>query len=123
MQLSQLFRRGIVVPLTDRTEEQFSRWFVDDFATVAFLPIADESLFEDIFKAGVFHLLNEVCSTTIDDYEEEALPATTLERGITALAARQKELTEQRNVGLFVESLIMILRLALENHRPVYFVF
>jgi hypothetical protein len=63
MQLSKFFRRGIVVPLTDRSAEQLSRRSVDDFATVEFLPIVDQSLFEEIWQAGVFQAINGACST------------------------------------------------------------
>src|SRR5574340_60352 len=121
MQVSELFRRGIFVPLTDRSAEQLSRWSVDDFVTVEFLPIVDQSLFEEIWKAGVFQALNNACSTVIDDYEEEELHPNLLERAITTLTARQYEVKEPA-VELFVESLITICRSALEKHRPVYFV-
>jgi hypothetical protein len=121
MQLTQLFRRGILVPLTDRSAEQLSRWSVDDFVTVEFLPIGDQSLFDEIWQASIFQSLNSACSTLIDDYEEEVLRPDDLERAIATLSASQRTVKEPA-VELFVESLIAICRSALEKHRPVYFV-
>ena len=121
MQLAQLFRRGILVPLTDRSAEQFSRWSVDDFVTVEFLPISDQSLFDEIWEAGVFQSLNSACSTLIDDCEEEVLQPDLLEQAIATLIASQRKVTKPA-VKLFVESLVAIFRSAQDKHRPVYFV-
>ena len=121
MQVTELFRRGIVVPLTDRSAEQLSRMWVDDFATVEFLPIVDQSLFDEIWQANVFQSLNSACSTLIDDYEEAVLQPDVLERAISTLSASQRSVKEPA-VELFVESLIAICRSAQEKHRPVYFV-
>jgi hypothetical protein len=119
MQLSQLFRRGIVVPMTDHSAEQLSRWTVDDFVSVEFLSIANESLFAEIWKAGVFQSINATCSTVIADYEEEDLQPAVLERVIATLTAQQDKIKET-TVRLFIESFIGLCRLALEKNRPVY---
>lgn len=121
MQLSEKFRRGIVVPLSDHSAEQLSRWAVDKFVMVEFLSIVDQSLFDQIWEAGIFQAINSACSTLIDDYEEEDLQPDLLERAIAALSATQRKVKEPA-VKLFVDGLIAICRSAQEKHRPVYFI-
>jgi hypothetical protein len=121
MQLPQLFRRGIVVPLTDHSAEQLSRGSVDDFVAVGFVPIVSQSLFDEIWEAGLFQSLNSVCSTLIDDYEEEELQPEQLERAIASLAASRHRVMKP-GVELFLENLIMLCRSAREKHRSVHFV-
>jgi hypothetical protein len=121
MQLPQLFRRGVVVPLSDWSADQLSQWTVDDFVAVGFVPIGDQVLFDLIWDAGVFHAINAACATRIDDYEEEVLPCERLPSAITTLTSLIASTTDRR-VHSFVSSLITICRLAKETERSVYFV-
>jgi hypothetical protein len=121
MQLSQLFRRGVIVPLTESTAEQLTRWSVDDFARVEYIPIVSQALFEDICEAGVFRVLNRACSANIGDYEEEELKQGLLAHGITALVACRDGITVPA-VASFVDCLIGALKTARQQQRSVYFI-
>lgn len=121
MQLSELFRRGIVVPLTDRSAEQLARWSVDGFVSVEYLPIVGESLFEEVWNAGIFQSVNTTCSTLIGDYEEEDLQPEVLNTAIAALTAKMGEI-KGSTVRSFVEDLIALCKSAMAKNRTVYFV-
>lgn len=121
MQLSQLFRRGIVVPLTDATVQQLASWSVTGTVRVEYLPIPDESLFEQIWNAGVLQAVNERCSTAIDDYEEERVGPEVLELVIASLVAKQQDILAP-DVSNFVDNLIDMCKSAIEKQRPLYFV-
>lgn len=121
MQLSQLFRRGIVVPLTDTTAQQLAQWSVEGIVQVEYLPIPDQSLFEEIWRAGVFQAINDTCSTLISDYEEEDVRPEALGRAIAALAAKQQHIQDPDLRG-FVDNLIALCQSGAEKNRPVYFV-
>jgi hypothetical protein len=121
MQLSELFRRGVIVPLTDRSAEHLARWSVDDFVSVEFLPIGNESLFEEIWKAGVLQALNAACSIAISDYEEECLQPDTLKTAIAVLTAEMGKI-EEPLVRSFVDDLLGLCKSALAKNRRVYFI-
>jgi hypothetical protein len=63
MQNSELFRRGVVVPLDDRAEESLRCNNVNTTTQVQYLPITNDSLFEGLWKSGLFHEIYKRCGT------------------------------------------------------------
>jgi hypothetical protein len=122
MQITQLFRRGIVAPLTDQTADQLATWFVDGLVSIDFLPISNDAMFYKLWDTGIFQSLNQKCGTIIDDYEEEALKPDNMEIAMSVLI-EFKQTIKDPDVNLFVENLITLCRSAQKNNHPVYFVF
>lgn len=73
MQNSELFRRGFVVPLNWRAEKALSNSNVDENTEVHFYELSNEEVFEELWEAGLFILINEQLGVMIDDYEEEKI--------------------------------------------------
>jgi hypothetical protein len=71
MQNSELFRRGVVLPLDDHAEwclranKSYQDMHVD------YLPIIDDPMFECLWSCGILQEINRLCGTLIDEYEEE----------------------------------------------------
>lgn len=73
MQLTELFRRGIVMPLNELSKVQLSSWNFGSICRVQFIPLNDDMNYLPIWDSQLFQKINEVCGTNIDDYEEECL--------------------------------------------------
>lgn len=121
MQLTEIFRRGIVLPRNQCSFQQFQRWDISGSVLVNFIPILQEQDFEIIWQSGVFQSLNSVCSLNIDDYEEEVLPVDKLSAAIAHLRIISNTLSEGYVID-FVENLI---DLSAEGDRikmPIFFI-
>jgi hypothetical protein len=123
MQNSELFRRGVVVPLDDRAEESLRCNNVNTTTQVQYLPITNDSLFEGLWKSGLFHEIYKRCGTLIDDYEE-AFVETSGMPGLTAAveAVAEKEYGTQPDVYSFLVALHKLTTHASGIERPVLFV-
>jgi hypothetical protein len=121
MQVPEMFRRGVVVPMDEDAEHEMRSWNVSAAVHVRFLPIENEASFNSIWEAGVFAELNHACGTNMDDYEEEVMEPKALDRAIAVIARRSKESCP---LGLqeFMTRLLGLLREAKEMNRPVFFV-
>src|SRR5438046_2876188 len=80
MQNSELFRRGIVLPLTAAALADLQENTVAEDSPVECIridegaPQSDEEFYH-LCEAGVFRTINTACSGLIDDYEEYQLEA------------------------------------------------
>ncbi|WP_417735256.1 hypothetical protein [Rosistilla oblonga] len=120
MQPSELWRRGVVMPLSTGVIERIAAWDVDDSVEVDFLPIDDESLFHQLWDIGLFSEINDACSTLIDDYESEWLP----QEQFPAAAEVVKRLQHQNSngrVGQFLNHLSDMIDRATVRQMPLYF--
>lgn len=70
MQNTELFRRGVVLPLNDAAEELLRVNDVSEDTPVLYIEIAEESFFEELWSIGIFRRINEKTNGLIDDYEE-----------------------------------------------------
>ncbi len=120
-QLSRVFRRGIVSPLTEDSAFQLERWFIDSSVWVDFLLLEDDSLFYSIFEHGIFDSINRRCKVIIDDYEEECLETEMLAEAIAALQETRPNIKYDM-VNAFVGDLIDLLQSAKNRNQPVYFI-
>lgn len=121
MQLSELFRRGVVTPLSDGLEVDFAEGYCTRLGRVEFLPIASQALFEEIWESDLIGTLNSACSVAINDYEEESIPYSRLEDAIKSLSLINLA-SRSDNVRQFRSLLIELMSQAKTNGRPVYFI-
>ena len=121
MQLPELFRRGVVAALDEGADAQLATWDVEDGPYVAWIPLASDSLFNEVWDAGVFKVINAECGTLIDDYEEEDLSPESLPKAIAALT-RLRYSCDSHSVRPFLEKLIRLCELARREGRSVYFI-
>ena len=75
MRPSELWRRGIVLPLNAAAASQIAGSDIDDNTEVDYLPIEDDDLFHQLLEIGLLNKINRACSTMIDEYEAEWLPS------------------------------------------------
>lgn len=73
MQVSELYRRGVVLAKTQDALRELVENNVRPESEVTYIPIS-ESAFATLWEMGFFHELNGACGTNIDDYEENFLP-------------------------------------------------
>jgi hypothetical protein len=123
MQNSELFRRGVVLPLDDRAEDGLRFNDVDPSMQVQHLPIISEVLFEALWRIGLFHQINNRCATLIDDYEEAVVEP----HGTSSLASLVSAVgipTEgvPPDVNSFLDDLHDLANRASSLKRPLFFV-
>jgi hypothetical protein len=107
MQPSELWRRGVIMPLTSDAAAKMNDGEIDESTEVYFLPISTHNLFSSLWGIGLFDRINQACGTLIDDYESEWL----LQR-----------LYPNGDVGEFLQQLSAQICRATETQSPLYFV-
>lgn len=73
MQNSELFRRGVVVPLDDDALGRIRASNVLEHTSVKYAGIADGSDFEWLWERDFFARINAETGSMLDDYEEDEL--------------------------------------------------
>ena len=69
--VTELFRRGIVVPQTQDALRELRSDDIKDQSRFKVIEFPDDEQFYRIWNAGVFQEINRTCGTMIDDYESE----------------------------------------------------
>lgn len=120
MQLSEIFRIGVVVPLTDETTCQLRNGNINNIVDAKFLPLTQED-FNFIWHTGFLNELSEMIAVRISEYENTFVDSLPLDfPGMLkkySLAYADSELN-----GLF-DKLSAILLFASASGMPVCFVF
>jgi hypothetical protein len=120
MQNSELYRRGIVLPLDQGAEECLRTGDVTESTPVRCLTI-DEAFFMDLCAWGLFRRISHHIDVLIDDYEEEFVEAELLDEVQAAI----QETRAQRNAGdiePFLDDLSALVTEAQSLGRPILFV-
>lgn len=120
MQLSNLFRRGIVWGIDDGAARQLEAFWVESPIRVEWLPIPTDSFFETLWAQGIFQRISAACGINISDYEEVALP---FDKIASALKVVRETKTFDEKLQEFCQKLEAFLCSALASKRNVYFVF
>ncbi|MFN0199267.1 MAG: hypothetical protein ACKVT0_21155 [Planctomycetaceae bacterium] len=120
MQLSQLYRRGVVRPLDDCAARQLANFDIETTIRVEWLAVINDEQFSRIWQAGIFQRINDACGTEISDYEETELVANQIGR---ALSSMRGLTATNHSVSVFVENLDALFSEALVMNNNVYFVF
>lgn len=120
VQLSYLFRRGVVRPLDDCAAQQMAAFHVNGPIRVEWIPILSDDEFAVLWEAGLLQRINEACGLGISDYEECELPADKTEVAVRTL---RSEPEHAGSVSTFCKLLDALLSDALASNRNVYFIF
>ena len=122
MQTSELYRRGIVLPLDDQAERSLRANDIDLSTKVHFLEIPD-GFFDSLRRHGLFDEINLRCGALLDDYEEEIIEASSLD-GVLAAVDEMVGKTEEREPELeFLTQFHALIRKAISTSRPLLFEF
>lgn len=102
MQLSELYRRGIVSPLNSAADIAFRSGETCESTQVNFVPI-DNALFTVLWQLDFFLELNRKCDSLIDDYEEESLDGEQLDMALAVAQSFRSRATSPRTLEFLDE--------------------
>jgi hypothetical protein len=119
MQISERFRRSIVVPRDLAAQEDLDCEDVDYRTQVDVLWLDDDNLFNQAWDEGVFERINDAANALIGDYETEKLMPQQIEMAMQALRGAN---TNFPAVRAFIDDLCALCELAIERKVPMYFV-
>lgn len=124
MQITELFRRGIVLPLDVIAASQLADWEVGATINVEWLEIADDEVFKKIWRSGLLQEINGFCGTKINDYEEEEVPPDCLTKIIGYLEQGSRFTTSSNDddIRYFCSRLLDLCRKGCASNRPLYFI-
>ena len=122
MQNSELYRRGVVVPLDEKAEQSLRVNDVDESANVRYLSV-DDRMFEMLREVGLFQEINSRCDSLLDDYEEEWIEATRVTEILVAIDSIADKAAQQPMIVAFLEEIRLLVKEAATLSRPVLFVF
>jgi hypothetical protein len=122
MQTSELYRRGIVIPLDDSAEERMRKDDVIESMSVHFVPLANE-VFVQLWRMGFFYKINEHCSVLLDDYEQDVVEPLHAKRLLEIVSAITRDLRKQPDeLTSFLHELHAAVSIAADIGRPMWFV-
>ena len=101
LQPSQLYRRGVVLPLDDDAENTLRRGDPDHNTRVERIEISDD-LFYLLWDARIFEEINNATDSILDDYEEDWIPRKRLNSLTKALDRLSKLHGSASEIGMFV---------------------
>lgn len=122
MQNPEIYRRGIVIPLDDATEQALRTNKVCESTNVRLLKIADNSEFEAIWELGLFREINARCSTLVDDFEDEVVEPEFIGEVIAAIDSLEPESKQNSKTEKLLEDLRNLAIQARRSDRPLFFV-
>lgn len=119
---SEVYRRGIVVPLSKDSLMNIRNDKVTEGDLVEILRLNDDDLFYRIWKAGVFTELNKICSSLVDDQEQEEVHSN-LEQLQKFLHRLEASDHLERDIILFLSSFRTLVEEAISRKMPLLFLF
>jgi hypothetical protein len=123
MQNAELFRRGLVVPRDRDAEESLRINNVNDSTNVRYLSIANDVMFETLWKLGLFREINSRCASLLDDYEEEMIAASSAAGILTAInSVADNAAAQLPDVVKFLKDARSLVNEASTLARPILFV-
>ncbi len=120
-QLTEIWRRGIVVPLSAQRADEMASFHVSSEEDVEYLEIKDDSFFDSLWGTNLFQDINRKCGSLIDDYEEEVLAPEALIGVLGVVTKHMLHLREPR-ITLFLEKFGAMVKRAIDLGYPVYFI-
>lgn len=123
MQNSELYRRGIVIPLDVEAELSLRNNDVTECTNVRVLQIPDDGIFEKLWRIGLFQEINSRCSTLLDDYEEGWIEAKLAQGIVVAIeTVVQTQAPLPPAASTFLVDAHRVITEAVAQSRPVLFV-
>ncbi len=120
MQISQLYRRGVVRPLDDDASKQLANFKIEDSLRTEWLPILSDSQFMEIWKTGILQRINEACGIGISDYEDVELHSSQVGLALQVIRS-DRDIVD--SPLLFFQQLAALLEAAIDTEKNVYFIF
>jgi len=121
MQISERFRRGVVVPLDETSVRSMADGVVDESTRVHFVEISTQAEFESIWRAGIFDEINKQLGTIMHDYEEEIVPVEMTPRLRAIVKSYSKMLISYSANGFFA-ALLEACDFAFRSGMALYFI-
>lgn len=122
MQCSELFRRGIVLPLDENAINQLNNDAVKEDINVRVIDFDGDEDFFKVWETGVFSVINSRYSRMIDDYENEKLDCNLIDIE-TELLSFVVKYADDSDLKLFFDDFLNIYNEAKKNRMPLYFIF
>ncbi|KAA0139814.1 hypothetical protein FYZ48_07725 [Gimesia chilikensis] len=122
MQLTECYRRGIFSPCNQDAEDQLRFWYVDHPLLVNFISLNNDDDYSGLWDLKVFDKINGLCDSMIDDYEEEVIEPDQLYL-IVRLIDQEYQNVSSPSLKIFFKSFRELLEKAIENQKPVFFIF
>ncbi|MBN1852519.1 MAG: hypothetical protein JW829_07330 [Pirellulales bacterium] len=123
MQNSELFRRGIVLPLDPEAEESLRINDVNESAAFQYLEIPDQPFFETLWALGLFQTINAKSGSMIDDYEEEFVEPAAITHVLQAVdEVRSRAESPSTETLSFLNQLYNLAQESKKLNRPILFV-
>lgn len=119
MQLSSLYRRGVIRPLDNNASNQLAAFRVDSPIRVEWLAVASEEQFGRIWDSRVFRCINDACGIDISDYKEVELKSHLVKTAHSVVDC----VPLVDDAAHFAAGLKSLLLEAMLENRSVYFVF
>lgn len=120
MQITRIYRRGIVRPLDNFAFRQLDSFWVQTPVRAEWIPIEDDLHFDAIWQSGIFQSINESCDIEISSYEEVVLEVDKLKLALDALPIWP--IDEESIVAIFGNMLRGAIADAIETEMPLYFI-
>jgi len=122
MQMTQLFRRGVVVPLNDDAENALYNGEVDETTQVHFVEIDSEADFITLWQTGVFKKINETTGSMLDDYEEDIISIEMIPRVRQLANFFAKNQIGATTGAWFFPALVEACDIAERLDKPIFFI-
>ncbi len=122
VQNTELYRRGFVVPLTNKAELALRNGDVDEQTEVEFVGIPDELVFYGLWEKGLFSSINLSLGVMIDDYEEAIVDNSKLGELKEVIRVFKKRARLYSEEALVVDALERLVEIALVKERVIFFI-
>lgn len=123
MQNSELFRRGFVVALNSKSEQDLINNNVGINTDVKFCEIPDEGTFESLYNKGLFDIMNNVTGSMIDDYEEEMIEYYKINALFDVINNFKKQVSLNNSELNVLGGLEDLLTIAKNGKHSIFFIF
>ncbi len=122
MQNSELYRRGVVVPLGRDAADRLACNDIEETTPVRAIGIASQQDFEDLWDSGLFAGINQRLGLCLDDYEEQVVEPRLVPalKEILILLARKERENSARSV--FLDGVMELCDIAIRDDVPLYFI-
>ncbi|MEQ9424573.1 MAG: hypothetical protein RJQ09_09160 [Cyclobacteriaceae bacterium] len=122
MQNSELYRRGIVVPLTEASQMALKNNVVERGLEVEFCELPSEEIFLGLWDKGLFETINAQLGSMLDDYEEEIIE----NKKVPMLRTILKKFEKSSEIDFIERKIVLeIIRLcdvAIKLNRSLFFI-
>lgn len=122
MQVSELFRRGVVMPTGATAEEALREGDVDADTEVVWIQIpGGDGFFDRIWQSQIFERINDALDRCIDDYADEWIEPSDLDL-LSSIVDRTRDEASCEELREWLQHLSELAARAQRERRPLLFV-